>query len=401
MAKKQPKPVFWITGNYYESQKTFNQIKLMLGDCRVIVLDCDFVNENTPADERTAGPEDIIKLLLNRDIFDSRPRIIKLKGLPHGYPVLVNYLKYVNNKSVLVIDGPIGHRARPPSKQFVTAKTSNFYKRIKKEGKVVEHGINASNVTAANNWVKKVAEELGKPIDSNAAVLLVGMRGCNLDLLYGGLLTLVDYASGRTIKSSDVDEVCSPEFLKQVWDLLATISYREHEDVAIYMQQFYEAGAIEVQSVFFGQIELMLGAFNQLFQCASMVCDHLQGKLLSQDSISRAVEGYYKVMKKDEFKKALDKVGGDKDKIVYTPVFSPGFIAMKARDDGFKRIVNWGGKRLHEAYVEVNRVRRLTRGSDEAYQKICLNSLMLVLCGKIQPHQADMLRTTHFGGIME
>ena len=401
MAKKQPKPVFWITGNYYESQKTVNQIKLMLGDCRVIVLDCDFVNENTPADERTAGPEDIIKLLLNRDIFDSRPRIIKLKGLPHGYPVLVNYLKYVNNKSVLVIDGPIGHRARPPSKQFVTAKTSNFYKRIKKEGKVVEHGINASNVTAANNWVKKVAEELGKPIDSNAAVLLVGMRGCNLDLLYGGLLTLVDYASGRTIKSSDVDEVCSPEFLKQVWDLLATISYREHEDVAIYMQQFYEAGAIEVQSVFFGQIELMLGAFNQLFQCASMVCDHLQGKLLSQDSISRAVEGYYKVMKKDEFKKALDKVGGDKDKIVYTPVFSPGFIAMKARDDGFKRIVNWGGKRLHEAYVEVNRVRRLTRGSDEAYQKICLNSLMLVLCGKIQPHQADMLRTTHFGGIME
>jgi len=417
MAKKkpQPKPIFWITGNHYESQKAFNQIAEMLGDCRITVLDCDFVNEATPAAERTAGPEEIIKRLLNRDIFDTRPRIIKLKGLPHGYSVLVNYLKHVNNNNVLVIDGPIGHRAKPPSKQFVTAKTSNFYKRIKKEGKVLEFPIDASNPSAATNWLKKVAEEKGKPIEPDAAALLVEMRGCNLDFLYGGLLTLIDFADGKTIKRSDVETVCTPEFLKQVWDLLLLISHRKYEDVAIHMQRFYEAGALEVQSTFVGQIEMMLGAFNQLFTFAPMVSDHLKGKLVSQDSMNRAVNGFDKVMKKEEFRKALEKAekakaeaekdGAKKkpveDYIVYTSVFTSGFIAMKARDEGFKRIVGWGSKTLHEAYVEVNRVRRCVRGSSGAYQKLCLDSLMMVLCGKLQPYQSSMLRSANFVGIIE
>lgn len=399
--KKQPKPIFWITGNYYDSRKAFAQISDMLGDCRITILDCDYVNEATPVNERTAGPEDIIKRLVNRDIFDTRPHIIKLKGLPHGYSVLFNYLKLVSNKNVLVIDGPIGHRARPPSKQFITAKTSKFYKYIKKEGKILEFPVDAPNRSAAANWVKKVAAEMGKPIEPDAAALLVEMRGRNLDFLYGGLLTLSDFADGKTIKTSDVEEVCTPEFLKQVWDLLALISYRKYEDVAIHMQRFYAAGALEVQSTFGGQIEMMMGAFNQLFGFATMVCDHLQDKLVSQDSMNRAVDGYNKVMKKDDYRKALEKAGGDEDEIVYTPVFSPGFIAMKVRDNGFKRIIGWGSKALHNSYAEINHVRKCIRGSTGAYQKLCLDSLMMVLCGKLQPYQAMMLRSSNFVGIIE
>jgi len=138
------KPLFWITGNYYDCCKTWKDIISRLGDVAVDILDCGYKVESSNLIQ-PATACDVILLLKNKDMFDDRPRVIKMKGIPNDYHLIADYLHLVNNKNVLVVDGPIGYRAKPPSKRMITAATSRFYKTFSTKGKVFQFPMEGKN----------------------------------------------------------------------------------------------------------------------------------------------------------------------------------------------------------------------------------------------------------------
>lgn len=383
MAKAAKKPVFWLAGNYYECQKTFRNICNKLGDHRVIILDCDWVPEK--CDNRPAGPGDVIRQLRSRDIFDDRPRVIKLKGLPPGYTELVSALQFVNDSNILVIDGPIGHRAKPPSQQFVTAKNSNFFKQIKKEGYLFEFDTEIAPGKAAN-WIKDVAEELGKKIEPDAALLMTEMLGGELDVLYGNLLILKDYAEGKSIKKSDVEDVCVPSFLKDVWNLTENICYRNADACVEHLQRFYNS--VETESEFFGEIQKLMGALHYVFLFAVLVKDNVKD-VVTLAALQKGVDGFAKIDKEE--------------KKEFVPYFSHGFLYKKAGDKDFAALMQWKKGVLCRAFAEINKVRsniRLKGSSSSTYQKVCLDSLIMSLCGSISYSEAESMRDAVSYGII-
>jgi len=405
MAKKtksKKRPVFWLSGNYYECQKTFRSICTKLDNPKVEVLDCDWVSESASADARPASIGQIVRSLRSRDIFDDRSKIIKLKGLPPGYTELVDALQFVNDNQVLVIDGPIGHRAKPPAKQFVSAKNSNFYKQIKKEGFVFEFATEETPVKAAN-WVKEVAAEMGKKIDPEAATLLVELQGGDLDVLYGRLLILQDYAEGKVIKASDVEEVCVPLFLKSVWNLIEGVCERKGDSCVEHLQKFYEALSLETQSEFFGEVQKMLGALHHIFLFAILVKDRIVNNRVTSDALQQGTAGFAKVDIKEAIACARQSSSGRCEK-EWPPYFSSGFIYQKLRDSSFESLMKWRKGILCQAFREINKIRTICRqggSNDMSYQKLCLDSMIMSICGMISFDEAEQLRDASFSGIIE
>ena len=400
MSKKEKKkiPVFWICGNYFQSKKTFQQICAKMNNPRIEILDCDWSNDSKNG---LSGSSLIIQYLRTQDIFDKRQRIIKVKGLPSDYSILTDYLRFVNNDTVLVIDGPIGYKAKPPSAQFISAKNSNFYKKVNEIGYVIDHGTEAKDLSAAAKWAGAVAEDLGKAIDQNAACILVELKGRNLDEIYSSLVILVDYAEGKSITKEDVENICVPVFLKTVWQLIDCIASRNGDDGMVHLQQFYDSMEHDTDSKFYGEIQKIIGALHQLFLFAIIVYDYADHErkldiqrsslditnFLSYSNLCKAVDGLKSKGSDGKWSNAL---------------FSTQYINMKTRDGNFKNLIKLGRPNIYKYFSEINKVRACMRtDSSVVYYKMCLDSLICVLCNKYGAKEADMLRRVCFLGIIE
>lgn len=388
MAKKN-KPLFWITGNYYECQKCWKSFCSQFEDPNIVVLECGRNADDTPPDERFASAGTIIKLLKRQDIFDKRHRIIKLKGIPEDYSLLTDYLYLIRKANALVIDGPIGLRAKGVSQKFVSVKTSKFYKAVKAQGQVKEYNMEGKNASQSATWAREVAKELGRSLDVEAARLLVEMKGINYDALYGALGVMFDYQPKGAIKSKVVEELFTPLFQQTVWDLVRAIDRRDFISSMTHLQRFYDQIDVLIDSSFTGEIMMLLGALTHHFTFMIMARDGCDGHI-TYKSVAAAVNAG-KGMKKPKNPKDEDKKKGIW-KEPFVDIFTPGAIKMNLGSPALK----WPASRLYNAYRDISRCKLLLRKTynydNRPGIKMCIDTLIMTLCGTIKVDDAAMIR---------
>jgi len=165
---KTNRPIFWIHGNQHQVKQSWEKILLHIeeksGEKPLVELVFAGFNSTSATPEQSwSTVNDIIGMLRSPDMFDPRPRVVKVCGLPEDYSDLVDWFDLMNGKNILVIQSPFGY-VKPGSKRWVTAKTSKLYKKIKAEGFLIEHPLEASYDSDAMDWIVEMASEHKKEI---------------------------------------------------------------------------------------------------------------------------------------------------------------------------------------------------------------------------------------------
>lgn len=371
-AKVDFKPIFWITGNYYDCQLTWNLIKSKMPNSKVNVVDC--------------GPggctaSDVILLLKHKNVFDAQPRILKLKGIPEDYAEITDYLKLVNDKTVLVIDGPVGY-IKSPSDRLISAATSNFYKTISSVGKVFEFDDDAPDDGTAKKWIAKVVGELGKKIDDDAAMKLVANAGLNYDFLYSHIIKLIDY-SAKTITKQDVDDCVAPNEVKVIWNIMDLLDRRQFDIVFCELQKIYDKSSTTASYLFRGQMENYYGALTQHYDFLVRSKDAC-ASVLSYNVLTTAMSGLNKIAK--------DKEGAQK----FTELYDKNFINRNLQKDGFKAAFVWPKGHAYAVLMFLIQARTSMRMVDsEAWHRMLLDLCFMFICGKIDTKSMQRLLSSH------
>lgn len=373
---KKPKPMFWITGNYYECQKSWQSISGMLEDPNVVVLDCGYVSDISSYD-RYSTASDVILMLKNKEIFDTRPRIIKMKGLPENYKLITDYLHLVNDKNVLVVDSPIGLKAKG-SKRFISAAASKFYKTIATEGKVFKSNLVAKNNLSAVQWVQEVAADLGRDVENNAAKFLVELKGRDLDILYSEMSKLFDYQL-KKITKKDVRHCCSPLFVQTTWDLLDQLNTQQFDNAIAYLQEFYENAGKETGQSFYGDVTMLTASLYKHFRFIMHAKDTC-GETPNRKKIEEVVGSFKKRRKKG------DVYLWDQN------IFDPKFLSININKPSFRIALQWPKKKIYETVLQVSRCREICRKANrKEVIKLALDTLIMRICGKISFRQASKI----------
>ena len=271
------KPVFWICGNLRQCRQTWNQIldhvkKTSGEDANVDVLFCGINPTSAAPAQRWATATDLIDLMRNRDLFDSRPRIIKAVGLPEAYSAILDWFSVINGRNILVFWGPFAY-IKPGTKRWVSVKTTKLYKTIKKEGKIFEHPVEAKTDPDAISFVKEVIAESNKELSSTAARRMVEMQGRNLDLLENSVHKLSVYCTGKKIEVDDVEACCFSDYSDEIWAFLDHLDRQEVEPALNYLQNFYEEDKGAIGENFYGRINRFFGALIQHYQFLLLLKD--------------------------------------------------------------------------------------------------------------------------------
>lgn len=291
--------IFWIYGNFRETTKTWNgivkhvetqskkkpEIQVMFGGINPI---------NATAAQRWNTAEDVIFALRNRNFCDDRPRIIKVCGLPESYTELANWFHIINGSNVLVIQSGFGY-IKPGSKQWITAKTSKLFKKVKAEGFLIEHLTEAKHDGDATDWVISVAGEFKKEIKKAIAREIVAKTGRNLNMLTNVVGKICSYQKGKEIHVEDVHACCSSNYMPEtVWQFLEDLDFRREERALAYLQAFYEEGEAVGES-FYGRISKMFGALKQHFQFLMHAKDVCGDRELNAQSVEKVLENFKKI----------------------------------------------------------------------------------------------------------
>lgn len=357
---KSIKPIFWITGNYYDSRKAWKNILSKLGNCNIENIECgSFSGDGL----RTAQGYDIALLLRSRDLFDDRPRIIRMRGLPPDYSVITEHLGCVNDNNILVVDSPVGYFQ---NKRFVSAATSNFYKTISSNGKVFSYEMDAKNDSMARDWVKSVLSDSGKEIKDDALHLLVEMRGRHYDSLLVEINRLIAYQKNKTICINDVETCCVSVITKTTWDLIDSLDENRFEDSFCHLQKFHNFAGLETGKSFRGEVELLLHALHYhyllLLFAKDKCCDYL-----NYDVLSKAVSEYKTKVNDDGTRSAS---------------FTSGALMMATRSNSFKKALGWKKSKIYSIYCSIISLIKKNRFHyNEEFCKISLDSLCMYICG--------------------
>jgi len=375
----QFRPVFWISGNQYEKGKAWDKICSLLGDPNVETLNCIVEPKSSKTSgSRSVSAGDIILRLKTDDLFDTRPRILRVKGLPEDYLEIADYLDLVDNSNVLVFDGPVGYYASGVSSRFIPAGASKLYKRIKNEGQVLQFDTVAKSYADARDWIGAVAKELKVKIESDATVALVDVSGLNLDTLYTELLKLSDYKPTGTIKAEDVRECCLSVLVKETWGLIDDLDLGQHESACRRLDVFLECAGSETGTSFYGDVAMLLGALQHHFLfllIASESCPN--GPDLA--ALKQASASFVK------------KQSDGKEK----PMFDERFMRMALSKDSVRSAMSWGPARLRSVYNQILDSMyscRMLASEPDSVRSI-LRALLLFVCGHLGLKTAKSIQT--------
>lgn len=355
--------IYWISGNYYDCSKKWKSILKLYKKHSLTVFDCG------PKSELFNNASDIIMSLKHKDMFDTGTTILKIKGLPHDYTLLTDYLNLANENQILVIDSPIGYYPSDGGR-FVTAATSKFYKKIQDIGEVCVFPQQAKTFNEAVKWVVNTTMELGKRFDEDAAKMLVESRGYDLDILYSEIIRLIDFQVSRKINIEDVKTCCVPSFLKTVWNLIDDLDNKNFDSVISHMQLFYANAGNEVGTTFRGEVENLLGALYQHFLFLLLI-KGVCGDTLSYNGAMKAVGGFKKRTKVD------NKYNWDKS------LFETNFVQFNLRKPSLQSIVRWPKPKVYSVFRNVINCRLVCRmATDESDIRLYLDSLVMSICDK-------------------
>ena len=389
--------LFWICGNQRQSSQTWNlllnTVKERSGqEANVESLLCGFNSHTATAAQRWTDTNDVIKLLRNRDMFDLRPRIIKLRGLPEDYTELIHYMDEVNLNNMLVFYGPCGYY-KPSTKRWVTSKTTKLYKHIKSKGMVIEHPLEARNKNVGASWVIDVAQEERKKINDDVAQYLVECEGRNLDILTNSVVKLATYQKNKTITREDVDACCSHAVMDTVWIYLDHLDAKHLDPALTYLQSFYREGDGTVGESFYGRVSMLFGAILQHFLFLMIVKDSC-GQQLNMKSVENAARYFYKTTP-SKIKELIDKKITKED---LTSRFSPQFINMNSDKLGVRNTLQTRKSVLYAILADVYECMLLCRmrSGDPWYIKLCLDTFTMLACGKINSCEAARVRGREF-----
>lgn len=384
MAKKktvEKRPAYWIAGNYYDSQRAWKKVLASAGDdVNVESLDCSFDTENTPRELRACRANEIIQTLKHDDLFDDRPRIIRLLGCPPDYTILHDYLYLVDDRNILVICGPTGYwSAAGVGLRFNHAKASKLYKTLNSWGTVVEFAEDLKKSDACK-WIRSVASDLGLTMDQDAALHLVDLKGGKLDLLYSELTKLIDYApKSKKIDAELVKECCVPLFTKTVWELIDSLDSKDYDDVVEHITSFFDVAGIEVGASFYGDTLKLLGALHQHFYFLLLVKSRCGNQL--------------------SFQGAVDAVKDFKKKDGTTDLFSYGFVRMNYNKTGVQESLRWSIGKLHAIMLDLYRCEFSCRFNSQNRDHIrrSIMSFAMFVCDKISLDGCIQFRGKQFG----
>ena len=382
------KPLFWLSGNYRQVNQVWQKITSFLGgDPNVQVMHCGYNPDGLKESLlRFATAADIIIALKNRDIFDDRPRIIKMQGLPEDYSVITDYLSYVNNNVVLVVCGRPGYRAHG-STRWIPAQSSKFYKAFKSNGKIFDFPLEANSNQAAITWVKDVVTEEGAKIDGDAARRLVELKGRHLDTLTGECRRLSLYRPKGKIVLQDVEDSCMWTFQETVWEFIDALDDQKVDDSLRYLQKFYATAGQATGESFYGEVSKLLGAVTQHFLFLLLLKD--AGGHLSYSAAQKAIEGMKKMKPSDAFKLSKGILNSDE----LPDWFSSGYVYANIKKRGIRSALGWKQGKIYDALRDVMRCTFLCRKqASQAYQELCLNTFVLSVCGKISSADAAIAR---------
>jgi hypothetical protein len=386
VAKKKAKGitrrVFWLVGppsggNYYNCRKVWNEIvagvRKEVGEPNIQSIDCSH-------NSATAG--DVMRLLRSTDVFDERPRIIRMFGLPPDYKAMVDYLKYVNNKNVLVIEAPLGYYS---ANKFIPASASTFYKTIKSEGKVLKYDARAKSLKDAVQWSIGLASDYGRKMSNGVASFLVEVKGLNYDSLYSELTRLFDYKPEGDITVDDIKDCCIPVFEKSIWELIDQLNRQRFDDAYCHLQEFLEDASSGTMSEFRGIAEQTIGALRHNFELLLYAKESCRGTI-SYNAFNNAVMGDSDadLLHQEPIKKLKkDKDKGDK----WEPRYNKGAIYNKVKSDSFKIAFGWSPSKIYAALLCIERMRSKIR-LDVANIKLGFEAICLFICGKVNERQS-------------
>lgn len=381
-------PMYWITGNYYDCRKKWQEICSLVGDPNVEVFDCEYNTQQQNGGKKSAQAGDIILRLKQKDMFDTRPRIIKMKGIPDDYAILTDYLRLANKKNMIVIDGPVGYR-KPPSKRLIPVKTTKFFKEFTKRGELCEFPEIAKSDAVAVKWASDVAKNTGKTLDPEAAKLLIELQGRNLDGLYAEISKLSDYQEGKKITAEDVKTCTASLFLRTVWDLLEDLAFMDADASLSHLQNFYEHAGLETGTSFRGDVEMLLGAMLKQFNFYMAIKDAC-GADLSYDKVKNKLAG---------LKKRTPKmVDGETVDDWETDYFDSWYINMNLNKESTKVASKWPWHRAYNIVRQIHLTRLAIRTHSHTSEynrggiKLLLDSLALMICGKLTPRQLNTMK---------
>ena len=388
----QPKYMFWIKGNRRQCQKTWDSICQKVlektnQEPNVEVLHCGF-NPSNAKHAMYANAADVYRILRTKDVFDKRPRIIKMIGLPEGYAGLSEYLQYVGPDNMLVVWGDFGYRV-PGSKRFVSAKTSKFYKTIKSKGMILESPTEASSDSHASCWAAEVAQDYEKTIEVDASKKLVSFQGRNLDLLANAIGKLATYQSGKVIKVEDVVACCSGSVLDEVWHYLECLDHRRYDGAIEYLHRFYETAGGAVGDSFYGEISKFFGALYQHFFFL-MILKDVCGNSLDAKVMEKSLQDWKKVTPSQLADLSNGKITVEQLSLR----FSSGYIYNNMKSPSIQAAFQWRKAEIYKAFADVLDCIFLCRqhSTDRSYIKLCLDVFTMAICKKITHQQASVAR---------
>lgn len=398
MAKKKTtgitRPVFWLVGppsggNYYECRKTWKRIVAKvrhdLGEPNIHSIECGSNPANASYQVATAG--DVMRLLRSKDIFDDRPRIIRMFGLPPDYldMGLIDYLKYVDSQNILVIEAPIGYYG---GKKFVPASASKFYKTINSEGKVFKFDVRAKSQKDAVQWVIGLASDYDRRLSAQVASFLVEVKGLNYDNLYSELTRLFDYKLEGDITVDDIKECCVPVFEKSIWELIDKLSRQQFDAACCHLQGFLEDASSGTVSEFRGIAEQTLGALRHNFELLLYAKDSCKGAV-SYNAFNAAVMGDPDADGDHLHQEPIKKFKKDENKnwVPSGPRYNKGAIYNKVKSDPFKIAFGWSQSKIYAALLCIERMRPKIR-LDVANIRLGFEAICLFICGKVNERQS-------------
>lgn len=396
MAKKtkKNKPVFWVHGNLRQCRQTWDgivkHVETQAGKKPDIQLMFGGINPvAAPPTQRWTTADDVIFLLQNRSFFDDRPRILKVCGLPESYTELADFFHLVNGSNVLVIQSPFGY-IKPGSKQWVTAKTSKFFKKVKAEGFLIEHPVEVKTENEAVAWIMSVIGETKKEIKRAVAEEIVAKEGKNLDTLTNVVEKLCVYQRGKEIIVEDVHACCTGGFQPEtVWQFLEDLDYRRDERALAYLQAFYAEGKGDVGESFYGRISKLFGAIIQHFQFLMFAKDVCGNRDLNVQLMEESLKNFKKTTPTKIRELQLKKITYDE----LEPRFTSQYVGYNARKDSVRFAFCKKKSEIYYIMDALHDCMFLCRkhSSNPACLRLFLDVFALVACGKLTPQQAGQI----------
>jgi hypothetical protein len=361
--KSNMTPIFWLSGNYYERNKKWGEICSKIGNPLIEIVDTDFV-----------VAENLIMLVRNRDMFDRRPRIIKVKGIPERYEILPECFDQIDNENVLVFDSPVG---RWSNRRFVNLKNTSFYKSIVNisspppGSRIFHFKEDFHTEIEACEWLLRIADEKKKKISPESCKTIIEAHGLNADVLYGQIIKLCCFQKGKEIKGEDIQECCISDNVKTVWVITDTLLSRNLDDTLSVLQSFYAEASLE--SSFSNEVQSLLSA---MMYVVNFVC-FIKGSVVTD--ISEIPSVFAKITKNVN--------GGQKQ------VYDQYSIQRNLKKDSVQKALQWPIEKIYDTIYAISQIRLSCRDKygENSSIKTSLDTLAMAVCGKITYKQWESI----------